>query len=575
MKILIVYPYFLENRINTEDISAVPIGAYYVGAMLKSHGYDVKILNLHDAGKDADRIKELLVAEKPDVIGFSIFNANRWGGIDIARMAKQLDPEVITVFGGIGATYLWEHLLGHFPAVDYVVLGEGEYTFLNLVRLIERDDLSSVYELAGIACRDNGKPKKNRAVEAIARLDDLPDPARYFTCNHVVLTRGCPGNCNFCGSPTFWGRKVRFHSADYFVRQVRRLAEKGVSFFYVSDDTFTLKKPLVIDICKQLSALNLNIAWAAISRVNYVDRELLTWMRRAGCIQISYGVESGSEKIRDFFCKNISTQDIRSAFRLTKSHGIMARAYFIYGAKGETADTIDESIRLLHDIGPLSTIFYILDIFPGTRLYEDFLLQTHNTDDIWLNRVEDILYFETDDELDRDMVLDFGNRLRTAFFKGLPEYVRELTLVDDKTLYPHHADFLSRLAMTFSHGDYAANPAIIDAGSLSNYLHRKALTYSPDHRAFLGLGIALQKKGDYPGSEDILAKGISHFPDSPSLHICLAVSLMNRGEYREALDLLLKFHRHPDAVPRIAACYEALGDRSQAGRHTHDTHRQP
>ena len=118
-------------------------------------------------------------------------------------------------------------------------------------------------------------------------------------------------------------------------------------------------------------------------------------MRKAGCIQISYGVESGSEKIRGRLNKNIDKGEIKKAFELTRKYGILARAYFIYGCPEETWDTIKETLDLIEEIEPLSIIFYILDIFPGTALYEDFIKRTDSNDDVWLERIEDILYFET------------------------------------------------------------------------------------------------------------------------------------------------------------------------------------
>ena len=134
MKILLIYPYWIEERKNIEDVIVPPIGIYYVGAVLKENHYDVEILNWYNINETPEKITTILRSKKPDVIGFSILQANRWGGIEIARIAKQIDPKVKIVFGGISATFLWEHFLTHFPEIDFVVIGEGEYTFLNLVR---------------------------------------------------------------------------------------------------------------------------------------------------------------------------------------------------------------------------------------------------------------------------------------------------------------------------------------------------------------------------------------------------------------------------------------------------------
>jgi anaerobic magnesium-protoporphyrin IX monomethyl ester cyclase len=255
--------------------------------------------------------------------------------------------------------------------------------------------------------------------------------------------------------------------------------------------------------------------WAAISRVDCVDEEILGWMRRAGCTQISYGVESGSREIRNRYHKRISEAAICRAFDLTVRYGIMARAYFIYGAPGESDQTIDESLALIRRIRPLSAIFYILDLFPGTALYEDYKQRTGTTDDIWLDRVEDMLYFETDATLSKATVLSFGRRLREGYLSMLPEFARQIDLVDDPELYPLHADFLSRLALTFSHGDYAINPLVENNLATAVMLFERSLQYHPDHRAFWGLGLVYQHLRRFDESLAILQRGIEHHKTSP------------------------------------------------------------
>jgi anaerobic magnesium-protoporphyrin IX monomethyl ester cyclase len=307
MRILLIYPYFLEERIHADEVSVPPMGIFYVGAMLKAHGYPVEILNWHAIHKTEHLILETLEQMNPDIIGFSILHANRWGGIDIARKAKALNPKVKIVFGGIGATFLWRLLMTHFKEIDFIVLGEGELTFLQLVQAIEKGDRSRIDEIKGLAFRRGKRLEQTKPAPRLKDLDQLPMPARYFTYTHVAFTRGCPGNCTFCGSPQFWGHRVRTHSPGYFVDQLEMLNQKGVKHFYFSDDTFTLDADAVIAICRDIIQRKLDITWVAISRVNYVSEKLLAWMRRAGCTQISYGVESGSEIIRSRLNKKINT----------------------------------------------------------------------------------------------------------------------------------------------------------------------------------------------------------------------------------------------------------------------------
>jgi anaerobic magnesium-protoporphyrin IX monomethyl ester cyclase len=564
LKILLIYPYFLEKRVHEEEIGVVPIGLYYIGAVLKENGYDVEIFNWHRIHENPQDMEAVLREKRPDIIGLSVFHANRWGAVEIAAVAKQVAPRVKIVFGGVGATFLWKHLLTRFPQIDFIVLGEGEYSFLDLVRCIENGDYSRAGDIHGIAFRKGKEVVKTAEREFIKDLDALPIPSRYFSYQHISSTRGCPGGCTFCGSPLFWKRKVRFHSPDYFVMQMELLFRKGVSFFYVSDDTFTIKRDRVIEICRKVLERGLQVSWAAISRVDHVDEEVLYWMRRAGCVQISYGIESGSDRIRRLLNKKVDRDRIREAFSLTTQYGILARAYFIYGCPGESPATIEETVRLMDEIRPLSVIFYILDLFPGTALYEDTKKRLGLTDDIWLRRIEDILYFETDPRLPQEKVLDFGHRLRTAYYGNLNRYVEAVELVDKKELYGFHADFLSRLGLTFSEGDYSRIDAVKEPQRVAEKLFEKALSYAPDHRAYLGLGMIRQRRREFAASARILSEGIKHYPESEDLNLCLGITLMNMGEYGRALNHLLTLQHSREGLYYLSNCYREIGDREKA-----------
>ena len=415
MKILLVYPYFLDHRKKGEDIHHVPMGLYYIGALLKENRYETTILDLSQK-PDPKELGRHLLEMRPDVVGLSVLNGNRAGAMEIARICRSVLPGAVIAAGGQGATFLWRYLLNYCPELDVVVMGEGEHPFLNLVRHVEKTGGASDLDAIGsLAFRKNGQTVRTDPAPPVQNPDIFPNPAQYFTYPHVSVSRGCPFDCHFCGSPGFWKKKVRFHSPGYFVDQVRLLAQKGVSWFFVSDDTFALDKKRAMEICQMLVREKLNIRWAAITRVEDVDRELLLWMRKAGCVQISFGVESGSEAIRKALGKPIPTHKIIRAFDMTQAYGIMARAYFIYGCPGETDETIEETILLMKTIKPLSVIFYILALYPGTRLYDRFAKKFGVSDEIWNQPIEDILYFQTDPNLSADRVLAYGKRLRQGF----------------------------------------------------------------------------------------------------------------------------------------------------------------
>lgn len=536
MNIVLIYPFFSIDRVHIENIEAMPIGLHYLGALLQEQGHQVELLNWHDIKNKPQIIQEALLTLKPDLIGFSIFHANRWGGIQLAKIFKEHFPAVPIVFGGIGATFLDEHLLRHFPWIDIIVRGEGEITFPALIRRIEAQ--KSYRDLPGLTLRDSDIIQRNKDAERIEDLDALPMPAAHYKYHHLALSRGCPGKCTFCGSPNFWGPKVRFHSAGYFVKQLEILYKKGQRFFHFSDDTFTLRKKLVLEICTLIVGKKLDITWAAISRVDCIDQEMLKAMRMAGCIQISFGVESGSEKIRNVLNKKFNEEQIRRAFSLTVSYGILARAYIIYGCPGENSDTVQETIRLLRDIQPLVTLFHVLAIFPGTYLYDLYKSRTGATDDIWLSREEDLLFFEIDANLSAEEVLQFGKTLKKALQKNIPEFFHSLELVNDKELFPFHASFLSRLALTLDQGDYPhALPK--DVGqNVSRELYYKALEYAPDARAYWGLGLLAQTEKNYQKAEEILREGMQAFPKDNILAEVLANTLRRLGRKEEARELM-------------------------------------
>ena len=558
-RILLINPNCLEQRIQDYDIKVVPIGLFYIGTLLKEAGHDCHILNWYNINSQPNIIRETFLRYRPDIIGLSVLHANRWGGIDIARTARKLLPDVKIVFGGPGATFLWRHLMKHFPIIDFIVRGEGENTFLELINYLSGTSDISPDDIRGIAFRRDGRIIATPDREFIPDIDSLPNPARHFTFQHVVSSRGCPWNCTFCGSPAFWKRRVRFHSPEYFVDQLEMLRSRGINHFYVSDDTFTVKEQRVIEICRQIIDRKLDITWVAISRVNCISRDILYWMRRAGCVQISFGVESGSRKIRTLYNKQIKDQEVEQAFSLCTSYGILPRAYFIYGAPGESRKTIQASINLMERIKPLSAIFYILDLFPGTALYNTWRETAGIADDIWMQHIEDIMYFETDPSLSREDVLGFGEMLREAWHSRLGSYARSIKPVDIKELYPFHADFLSRLGMTFAFGDYASNPSIRDSQATGEYLFSMALQYHPDNRAYLGLGMLLQKKGAFGGSVKVLEEGASRYPDDIHINTCLGISHMNMQNLDRALETFMRFPQDRQCLSHAAECSRLLG----------------
>jgi radical SAM superfamily enzyme YgiQ (UPF0313 family) len=565
MRIALIYAPWLEARAHTEDVVHPPMGVWFLAAALAEAGHRVEVLNWHAEGRDLAAAEAALRELAPDLIGFTVLQANRFGALDLARRAKAALPGVRTVFGGVAATFLWKFFLEQYPEVDFVIRGEGEEAMLHLAQRLEsgRDHYA---DLPNLAWRDNGTARANPCAEPLADLDRLPNPARRYTYSHLALTRGCPGKCAFCGSPRFWGPKVRFHSPEYFVDQMELLHQKGVDHFYVSDDTFTLDRPRARRVCELILERGLKITWNAISRVDLVDYETLKLMRRAGCIQVSFGVESASDAVREFLGKRITAQAARDAFAAAHRAGILARAYFIYGNPGDSAATIRENIALIKELRPLVVHFFVLTLYPGSALYDRFRLEFRLGDETWLKRVEDIKYYELDPRLPERTVYDWGRAMKEAHFGLVPAFALDIAenLDPDPDMAPLHADFLTRLALTLLHGDLAENPAIPDKHKTAALLLERALRFAPEPSAYAALGALLQQHRRYEESTEILSTGLGHFPHNPDIIMALAVSLMNQGHFAAARNYLKPLAHLPQALHMSAICLHHLGDAAAA-----------
>jgi radical SAM superfamily enzyme YgiQ (UPF0313 family) len=582
VKILFVNPSCQDPRITDPDALQVPIGLYYLAAGLLEQGLISGILNLAPAGpanpsakgstqQALDLFIQSIMREKPDIIGFSVSSPSRINAMACAAKARQILPDCLIVFGGPGATFMADFLFDTCPALDVIIKGEGEISTSKLVNAAKKakancgtlrqaqgmrpeliDDLE---QISGLVFRNKATLHDTGQSELVKDLDTLPHPSRYFTYQHLAMSRGCPGKCTFCGSPKFWGTSVvRRHSPQWFFDEIKALAQKGVTHFFISDDTFTMDYDAVRKLCEKIIQADLGIAWNAISRVDYIDESILGLMRRAGCIQISFGIESGAAPIKRILGKPIDNDICVAAFEKVRAAGILPRAYFIYGSPGETDATIQESIDLMIRLGPLSTVFYMLVTFPGTALYNRAVQKGWTHDNVWQKNIEDVPWWELDPDMDFSRVKGWGDRLRQAFFDHLGDFINRIPLDPDKASAPLHADFLSRLAMTFSHGEYAQDARVKNADQMAVNLFDKALGIHPCARAYQGLAMICQKHKNFTRAIAILDKGLSNFPKDKDLCVCMGVCLMNTGNFANALTYFTPFADDPALGQYISIC---------------------
>jgi radical SAM superfamily enzyme YgiQ (UPF0313 family) len=250
----------------------------------------------------------------------------------------------------------------------------------------------------------------------------------------ILSSRGCPAACTFCSSPEFWGRGLRFRSADNMLGEVRLLRERhGVVYLSVRDDTFTVSRKRVVDFCRGLIDSGIDLLWDCQSRVNIVDEERLVWMRRAGCTHIQYGVESGSPRMLERLNKGITLDEIRAAAALTRRVGLGLSIYLITGIDSETDEDLRSTLRLIEEIRPHDGLVSPLTVYPGTGLYEDAKRRLGISDAFWLES-RDEAYFVRDDPWTRKAVRTLGAALRRvgkAAAYGPEDFASQRELVGD------------------------------------------------------------------------------------------------------------------------------------------------
>lgn len=373
--------------------SDICLGFDYLASVLKKEGCNVKILNLHSFSKKA--VSKLINKETPRVVGIRCLTNERNDTIKLAKIIKKIDKDVKIVIGGPHATIMYKQILNHFP-IDYVLLGEGEITFLELVNAIY--DNKNTERINGIAYKKNNKVIKTKSREVISDLDSLPFPLYNLSKDPnetvwISTSRGCMYNCGFCTAKNVWGRSYRIKSVKRIVDELEHYhANYNKRYFGFTDDTFTYDKERAINICKEILKRKLKIQWSASTRVDCVDSKTLHWMKKAGCKRIDFGVESGSEMIRKNMNKNFNNEDIIKAFELTKKFKIKTIAYMILGYNGETLKTILQSVKVYNKIKPDVIITCPARLYPGTELYDNAKNQGLISDNYWLSNKNAPIY---------------------------------------------------------------------------------------------------------------------------------------------------------------------------------------
>lgn len=387
----------LPDRIERARGRYPPMGLAYLAGILMKHGYETRIFDA-DVEKTGFRgLKSFLKEYQPNIVGITTTSFTFLQAKFTAKLVQKTIPNAMILIGGPHVSLYPREIL-HNDEFDIAVVGEGEYTIIDLVNALEsKRDLKTV---KGIAYRHNSKIYQNEMRPLVEKLDDLPFPARSLLPNKkyfypfgktnpftsVITSRGCPHNCIFClrASGIHFGRKYRSRSSSNICDELEQVVNKykiKEIFFY--DDVFTLNQERIINLCRTLIKRQIDISWVCRTRVDAVTPKLLRFMKQAGCERIHYGIESGDEYVLKMLRKNITLSQIRKAFFWTKMNDIETFAYIMIGSPGENKSSVRKSMQLIKELNPSYVGFFITTLFPGTDLYDYALKQNLLSRDVW------------------------------------------------------------------------------------------------------------------------------------------------------------------------------------------------
>ena len=375
-----------------------PLGIASLAAVVRNAGHEVSILDCEALGLSPSQSTQSIAAWKPDYVGFSSTTLGIFAAAKVAEILKKNQDKLKIIIGGPHVTSVPEKTMRLFPHFDLGVIGEGEKTIIELLDALENN--GKLHNVDGLALHKGESIELTENRQLIQNLDELPMPAydlfprlsetyrapvfslyREPTMS-VILSRGCPGRCLFCDRSVF-GKVTRAHSVEYVMDMWKMLHfQYGIRDILVQDDTFTAFRKLLTGVCKRLKTEKLDMRWTCNARVDYMTPEILKLMKEAGCWSISYGIESGSQRILDYMGKRITLAQVKQAVRWTKEAGIRSRGFFILGYPTESQAEVAKTIEFMLDLDLDDIHVSLFTPFPNTGSYYQ-ALEHGVLDDDW------------------------------------------------------------------------------------------------------------------------------------------------------------------------------------------------
>jgi radical SAM superfamily enzyme YgiQ (UPF0313 family) len=385
-KVVLVNPYYE----GTDHIQP-PVGLGYLASSLKKNGFEPVII---DANKE--RLKQKILVSKikklkPDCIGLQVYSVNLKKTKEILSALKKSNPKLLTFIGGPHPSASPEGILDYFGnCLDFAFRGEAEISLPMLINEVKQG-IKEFKKIPGLIYREKEKtianpPKFENNIDQFGMPAwELIRPETYPEAQHgaffknfpiapIVTTRGCPFNCAFCAGKLNTGSVFRKRSVGGIIEEIKELYYKhGIKEFHIIDDNFTLDKAFAKSVLREIIRLNLKASFAVPNgvRLDTLDEEILSLMKRAGFYLVSVGIESGSDRVLKLMNKHLMTKQIKEKVNLIKRAGLDTAGFFILGYPGETEKEIRKTIKFSLELGLLRANYFIFLPLPGTPIYKE------------------------------------------------------------------------------------------------------------------------------------------------------------------------------------------------------------
>jgi anaerobic magnesium-protoporphyrin IX monomethyl ester cyclase len=391
MKFSFVNPGPNETRLEGENLMTAacpPLGIMYLASTLEAEGVEVSVFDHAAEGTSIKKVVDWAIKEDPDILGLSVLVTSSLTASRIAKEVKKKKSDITIVLGNHHATFNAERILRKYPYVDLVVRGEGEQTCLELVNCLK--EKKSINDVLGITYRHNGEIVTNPNRPLIKDINALPFPQRNLLdikyhnttvginvaprrFTSFLSSRGCIYNCRFCSCASIARNHWRARSVDNVMDELHLLVSEGYKQILFVDDNFTLNKKRVFDLCRRMKKEKVDLEWFCEGRVDQSSYDMFREMVKAGCRMMYFGIESGVQKVLNYYDKKTTPEQSREAVDEARKAGVdLVVGSFILGAPNETKVDIQKTLDFVGGLDLDIPQINILSAVPGNAIWEEF-----------------------------------------------------------------------------------------------------------------------------------------------------------------------------------------------------------